>query len=275
MYMASQRREYILRLLAERGSLRNATLARELQVTDETIRTDFIALEKKGYLRRCHGGAIYCIPSQKAEQHPASQLLLPLKEHLEQLLDENAELRIYMDHSPHGMLLLKLLEKRPLTLISNSPTLLYKLQAPSHPHHIMSTGGELDKESALLLGASAIRSLEETPPHCAILSPQQLHVTSSAERSEHISLSYTYPHATEWARHVLQHSQQCLIIGPAAMLSSSTLPPENTLHLPPSSITGIYTEESAQALHLEASGIDIPLHLAPLVEAPQYDDDVY
>ncbi len=268
MYMASQRRDYILRLLAERGSLRNATLARELQVTDETIRTDFIALEKKGYLRRCHGGAIYCIPSQKPEQHPASQLLLPILEHLETL---RADQLIYMDHSPLCLLLLKLLEDRPLKLISNSPTLLYKLQAPSHPHSIISTGGELDKSSALLLGASAIRSLEETPPHCAILSPQQLHVASGGD----ISLSYTHPRSTEWAQQILQHSQQLHIIGQASMLSSSLAAPENALRLQPSTITGIYTEESEEAIRINASNIKLPLHLVPLVEAPQYDDDEY
>ncbi len=274
MYMGSQRRDYILRLLAERGSLRNATLARELQVTDETIRTDFIALEKMGYLRRCHGGAIYCIPSQHGDQHPASQLLLPLVEHIERVHAQQQDALLYIDHSPLGMLLLKLLEQRPLRLISNSPSLLYMLQAPSHPHGIISTGGELDKDSALLLGAAAIRSIEETPPHCAILSPQHLQVTSEGA----VRLNYTHPQASSWAEAVARHSQQLHIIGQAAMFSSSPASltsPEQAVQLNPSSITGIYSEQSAESLQIESLGLDIPLYLAPLVEAPRYDEEEY
>ncbi|MBR2145626.1 MAG: DeoR/GlpR transcriptional regulator, partial [Akkermansia sp.] len=62
MYVAKERRAYILRLLQQQGSLHSATLARELGVTDETIRTDLVAMQNQGLLKRTHGGAEYILP---------------------------------------------------------------------------------------------------------------------------------------------------------------------------------------------------------------------
>ena len=62
MYVAQERRAYILRLLQQRGSIRSASLARELGVTDETIRTDLVDLQAQGLLQRVHGGARYTLP---------------------------------------------------------------------------------------------------------------------------------------------------------------------------------------------------------------------
>ena len=59
MYVAQERRAYILRILQQRGSIRSATIARELGVTDETIRTDLVDMQAQGLLLRTHGGAKY------------------------------------------------------------------------------------------------------------------------------------------------------------------------------------------------------------------------
>lgn len=48
MYMAHERRQYILRLLQQRGRIRSAELAQELGVTDETIRIDLVLMQKRG-----------------------------------------------------------------------------------------------------------------------------------------------------------------------------------------------------------------------------------
>ncbi len=261
--MASQRREYILRLLAERGSLRNATLARELQVTDETIRTDFIALEKMGKLRRCHGGAIYCIPSEETEQHPASTLLLPLIPQLQQ------QDLIYMDDSPLCFLLLKLLENTPLRLISNSPSLLYALRERAHPHHIISTGGELDKESGLLTGSIATRSLEENRPSACILCPDALHLNTT----KHLDLSYNSSTTANWVAKVAQNSDAIYIAGRSQLITSLQQPNAHRVTLASDKIHGIYTEEVSPSL--SDSWAQLPIHYAPLIDAPHYNDVEY
>jgi ribose transport system substrate-binding protein len=53
-----ERRQLILRLLHERPGITVPTLARELQVSEGTIRNDFDALEREEKVRRVRGGAI-------------------------------------------------------------------------------------------------------------------------------------------------------------------------------------------------------------------------
>jgi DeoR family glycerol-3-phosphate regulon repressor len=52
-----ERQQKILAQLNESGNLRTIEIAAFLNVTDETVRKDFEALEKRGYLIRVHGGA--------------------------------------------------------------------------------------------------------------------------------------------------------------------------------------------------------------------------
>ncbi len=58
MYLASERKDIILKTLAKHGAARTVALAKQMQVTDETVRNDLINLEKKGFLKRVHGGAL-------------------------------------------------------------------------------------------------------------------------------------------------------------------------------------------------------------------------
>ena len=55
---APERHQQILDSARTRGRVEVAGLARELSVTPETVRRDLTALERRGVLRRVHGGAI-------------------------------------------------------------------------------------------------------------------------------------------------------------------------------------------------------------------------
>jgi DeoR family fructose operon transcriptional repressor len=55
---APERHQQILDTARVRGRVEVAGLARELSVTPETVRRDLTALERRGVLRRVHGGAI-------------------------------------------------------------------------------------------------------------------------------------------------------------------------------------------------------------------------
>ena len=93
MYVAQERRAYILRLLQERGSIRSATIARELGVTDETIRTDLVDMQAQGLLKRVHGGAQYIIPQAgcDAAARPDCQLVQQALGYIE------PGMRLYLD----------------------------------------------------------------------------------------------------------------------------------------------------------------------------------
>jgi DeoR family transcriptional regulator, fructose operon transcriptional repressor len=53
-----QRQQAIVQTLRTSGRVAAADIARELNVTNETVRKDIIALERQGLLRRVHGGAV-------------------------------------------------------------------------------------------------------------------------------------------------------------------------------------------------------------------------
>ena len=53
-----ERHRQLLSLLNEQSSVRTAALAKDLGVTQETVRRDFEKLEKDGVLLRTHGGAV-------------------------------------------------------------------------------------------------------------------------------------------------------------------------------------------------------------------------
>ena len=55
---APERLEFVLRQLAARGRIDAARVATELGVSNESIRKDLALLERRGLLRRVHGGAI-------------------------------------------------------------------------------------------------------------------------------------------------------------------------------------------------------------------------
>ena len=56
--IASARRLYIIKRLNELGIIDYKSIARELDVSEATVRRDFIKLENQGSLRRVQGGAI-------------------------------------------------------------------------------------------------------------------------------------------------------------------------------------------------------------------------
>lgn len=53
----AQRERIILDSLLEKGAITVADLSRDLEVSEVTIRSDLNSLEKRGFLRRVHGGA--------------------------------------------------------------------------------------------------------------------------------------------------------------------------------------------------------------------------
>ncbi len=56
--IAEKRRQEILKLIEQEGSIRISNLGKKFNVTDMTIRRDIDYLSKKGLVKRVHGGAI-------------------------------------------------------------------------------------------------------------------------------------------------------------------------------------------------------------------------
>ncbi len=65
---AAERQARILDLAHQHGRVEVNTLADDLRVTPETVRRDLTALERRGALRRVHGGAI---PAERMDLEPS------------------------------------------------------------------------------------------------------------------------------------------------------------------------------------------------------------
>lgn len=157
MYLVNERREYILRLLEERGTIRTVAVARDLGVTDETVRTDILALERENLLRRVHGGAAYLPPPGGAEPGAELRTINALAAAFVGLLREHD--CIFLDGSPVSLAAAAQLPPIPLTVASNSIGLLQALSPRALRQQVFSTGGFLDKETGLFIGSGAVESL--------------------------------------------------------------------------------------------------------------------
>ena len=230
MYVAQERRAYILRLLQQRGSIRSAALARELGVTDETIRTDLVDMQAQGLLKRVHGGARYILPTpgQETATRPDCQLAMLALRHIE----DGA--CIYLDADSLALVLVSQLGEKRCTLITPSLKLLAKLTAASLPHRVLCPGGELDKDSGLLNSPAARDAIfTEYRPDVALLCPP-------AVRSDLVA--YHHPARADWARSAIAAAGKCLIMAPSQALYAHAhlavpLPGSHTLitenNLPP------------------------------------------
>ncbi|MGC5584617.1 DeoR/GlpR family DNA-binding transcription regulator [Ornithinimicrobium sp. W1679] len=67
---AQERQQHIAQLARAQGRVEVLALAQELGVTTETVRRDLTALERRGSVRRVHGGAL---PSDRLELEPTVQ----------------------------------------------------------------------------------------------------------------------------------------------------------------------------------------------------------
>src|SRR5690606_34935061 len=56
--LAAERQRRILEICRRDGNVRTTDLARDFDVTEETIRRDLDSLSKRGHLLRTHGGAM-------------------------------------------------------------------------------------------------------------------------------------------------------------------------------------------------------------------------
>ncbi len=221
MYVSHERRAFILRLLQQRGTVRSAELAEELEVTDETIRTDLVALQAQGLLKRVHGGARYILPQGGSEDGTRldCQLAALARPHL------TPGVRVYLDPAEGALAIISALAndvayaRHPLTLVTPCPALVSRLSAAALPFRIECPGGELDKASGLLENEAARSALRVD---LALLSPPALSPDTAL-----------YPHALQahWAA-AASTAAQCTILTVAATALTATAPHPAPLHRP-------------------------------------------
>lgn len=154
----SDRERTILDLLADRGSLAVPVLARDLGVSEVTVRSDLKALEERGFLNRSRGGA-----SPVFHQG----ILLRQRQRVEEknrIARAAAELvrdgdRVMIEAGTTTALITRyLLGKRGVQVVTNS-TLVFSYARLNPNLQITMTGGEFRRETESMVGPIAVRTI--------------------------------------------------------------------------------------------------------------------
>ncbi len=191
--LAIERRREILARLSVSGKVIVSDLAKDFDVTEETIRRDLEKLDREGLASKTYGGAV--------SKH-ASAIDLPYNvreivnvEQKQIIADKICDIihdgdRIMADSSSTALYVIKKIkEKENLTIITNSVKILLEL-AEKSDWTVLSTGGVLKKGALSLTGSSAEKMISSYHVDIAICSckglDMSLGVTDSNENDSQI-----------------------------------------------------------------------------------------
>ncbi len=122
MGLSPERKRRILALLEARGGMRTTELARELGVSEATVRRDLAELAREGRVERTHGGALPLERSTAAE--PPFELKARHRTHEKERIAAAAARRVMdgstviLDSGTTALALARKLADRPVTVIA-------------------------------------------------------------------------------------------------------------------------------------------------------------
>jgi DeoR/GlpR family transcriptional regulator of sugar metabolism len=174
--MAAERRERILQILRQRGTVLVRELSESLDVSPDTIRRDLDELAGAGLLRRVHGGALPASPgvaiyATRLRQVPVAKTAIG---RAAVGLLRNGQV-IMLDG---GTTTLQFAEQLPpdlrATVLTNSPPAAAALAAHAGIA-VEVIGGRLHKDGLVALGAAAIEAIRSVRPDVCVLGVASLH----------------------------------------------------------------------------------------------------
>jgi DeoR/GlpR family transcriptional regulator of sugar metabolism len=171
--LADERRFRIREILDSQRTVSASDLTRILGVTAATIRRDLAALEEQGLLVRSHGGAVSRTSSTNFQ--PSYEALLRSSRAEKQAIAREADKlvldgeTVFLEGSTTVYELARLITHRNrLTVITNSPMIVCLFER-SHGVHVLSTGGELQRDVLYYSGMWAQRAVSEIRVDKAIM----------------------------------------------------------------------------------------------------------
>lgn len=247
--LANKRREAILKLLREHGAVQTGKLMKLLDVTGETLRKDFIELEKHGLLQRVHGGAVQLKESARAlsldvreEQNTAKKR--ELARYALPLIEDGSF--IALDGGTTGNEMARAIaaaDFKDLTVMTYSLTICEILRnAPGVT--VMLTGGTYLPDFNEMCGQAALDTLENHHFAKAILCVSGVSLS--------FGVSDCYPKTYPIQRAMLRHASQVIVLADSskfeknAELRIAPLTPALTL------VTDSGLDEELRTLYREA-----------------------
>ncbi|MGV8907997.1 MAG: DeoR/GlpR family DNA-binding transcription regulator [Propionicimonas sp.] len=156
----TERETYMLGRLAREGSLTVGNLARELKVSEVTIRTDLRNLEERGLLARTHGGAEatgYRNVLERQLQHASEKDRIAAA--AAELVADN-DLIMIEAGTTCAQIVTHLGGRRGVQILTNSNLVMRRARA--YPGlTVILTGGTFIRTSESLVGSVALRTIED------------------------------------------------------------------------------------------------------------------
>jgi DeoR/GlpR family transcriptional regulator of sugar metabolism len=158
--LGPQRKEYLLKILAQTGQVIAKAVSQELGVSEDTIRRDLRELASEGRLQRVHGGALPSSPAVvdfAGRQRLASDAKVEIGRAAAKLVRPGQIVML-----DGGTTTLQLAKHLPLdlqaTVVTHSPTIAVALV--EHPSiEVVLIGGRLFKHSVVTVGALATEAI--------------------------------------------------------------------------------------------------------------------
>ena len=186
MYLASQRKEFILKTLAEHGAARTIALAKQMKVTDETVRNDLINLEKRGFLKRVHGGAL-ALTHKSLHEDIVTQDDVSIRIAKKTVQNIPASVVMFIDSSTMGYQICNHINSKDTHVVSNNPTLLTRLEGiPNLSFYC--TGGHFDREALVYVGQDAAKAAGSLSIDMVVLTPDCYSPKHGAGIQEHAAI---------------------------------------------------------------------------------------
>ena len=158
--LASQRKEHLLKILADTGRVIAKAVSKELGLSEDTIRRDLRELASEGRLQRVHGGALPASPAVvdfAGRQQLASDAKIDIGRAAAKMVRPGQI--VILDG---GTTTLQLAKHLPLdlkaTVVTHSPTIAVALA--EHPSiEVVLIGGRLFKHSVVAVGSAAAEAI--------------------------------------------------------------------------------------------------------------------
>ncbi len=153
--LAVERRKHIEEIINKNKSILVTDIAKQFEVTTETIRGDLLKLEKQGVLIRTHGGAI--LAEGSGQELSFNERDVVNSEAKQRIGKRAAEMirdgeTVFLDASTSSLHLARhLKDKKSLTVITNAVNIIMEL-ADCENIRLISTGGQLTPKNMSLVG---------------------------------------------------------------------------------------------------------------------------
>ena len=186
--LAIERRNKIMEIITEKGSVMVVELSKIFSVTEETIRRDLEKLEKQGHLKRTHGGAVIIDEMQKEDEpvyiretKNSQEKKLIAEKVLDFICDWDT---IMLDSSTTALQVAKCIKnQRKITVITNSLKILTEL-ADDKNIKLIATGGHVREKTLSLVGSYALETISKFNVNKSIICCKGLHLEKGLTESD-------------------------------------------------------------------------------------------